>query len=267
MNDGSVAFLEALGYSEEPFGMFYTGTQPESGFVPEEGSRFSREMEKRGEVDFAALFQNWSCVMGKIWLARKKKSAAYFEASRFGCVGGSFYLGFHAPQLEFIAHYISTGIPGHIEGERYLSSPEVALRFFNELPPRPAPARFCVFKPLSMFKENERPEIVTFFGRAEVMAGLCTLATFVTDDFEVVSSPFGAGCSHIVTWPLHYLGQGRMKAVLGGWDPSERKFLKTDEISFSIPYEMYLLFLERWEKSILLTQTWNGVKKKIERIR
>ncbi len=48
MNDGSVAFLEALGYSEEPFGMFYTGTQPESGFVPEEGSRFSREMEEKG---------------------------------------------------------------------------------------------------------------------------------------------------------------------------------------------------------------------------
>ena len=267
MSDRPGAFLEALGYSEEPFGMFYTDTEPESGFVPKEGAAFSSDMEKRGEVDFSALFENWSCVMGHIWLARKKKSAAYFEARRFGCIGGSFYLGFHKPQLEFIAHYVSTGIPGHLNGERYLPSPEVTRRFFNELSPRQAPARFCVFKPLSLFKENESPEIVTFFARGETMAGLCTLATFVTEDFEVVASPFGAGCSYMVTWPLHYLKQGRMKAVIGGWDPSDRKFMKTDEMTFSIPYEMYLLFLEKWEKSFLLTDTWAGVKKKIERSR
>ena len=140
-------------------------------------------------------------------------------------------------------------------------------RFFETLDPRPAPARFCVFKPVSQFKENETPEVVTFFARGEVMAGLCTLATFVTEDFEAVASPFGAGCSYMVTWPLHYLKQGRMRAVIGGWDPSDRKFMKTDEMTFSVPYEMYTLFLERWENSFLLTDTWAGVKKKISRSR
>ncbi len=97
MNDRLTAFLEALGYSEQPFGMYYTETEPESGFVPKEGEPFSYEMEQRGEVDFSALFRNFSCVMGQIRLARKKKTVAYFEASRFGCIGGSFYLGFHKP--------------------------------------------------------------------------------------------------------------------------------------------------------------------------
>src|SRR5208283_906463 len=175
MSDRPAAFLEALGYSEEPFGMFYTGEEPESGFVPKEGAAFSYEMEQRGEIDFSALFQNWSCVMGNIWLARKKSTAAYFEARRFGCIGGSFYLGFHKPQLEFIAHYVSTGIPDRVHGERYLPSPEVTRRFFATLEPRPAPARFCVFKPISLFRENETPEVVTFFARGEVMAGLCSL--------------------------------------------------------------------------------------------
>ena len=267
MSEQPAAFLEALGYSEEPFGMFYTDTEPESGFVPKEGPEFSYEMEQRKELDFSVLFQNWSCVMGNIWLARKKNSAAYFEARRFGCLGGSFYLGFHKPQLEFITHYVSTGIPGKSHGERYLPSPEVTRRFFSVLDPRPAPARFCVFKPINRFTENEVPEVITFFARGEIMAGLCTLATFATEDFEVVVSPFGAGCSYIVTWPIHYLKQGRMKAVLGGWDPSDRKFMKTDELTFSIPYEMYLLFLERWENSFLLTDTWAGVKKKIARSR
>jgi hypothetical protein len=99
------------------------------------------------------------------------------------------------------------------------------------------------------------------------MAGLCTLATFVTGDFEIVVSPFDAGCSHIATWPLRYLAQGKTKAVLRAWDASDRKFLKTDEMTFSIPYETYTLFLERWEDSFLRTDTWSGVKKKIARSR
>jgi hypothetical protein len=267
MSDRLSAFLEALGYSGRPYGMFYTDTEPSGGFVPKQGPAFSREMEQRGEVDFSSLFQNWSCVMGNIRLARQKDSAAYFDAVRYGCLGGSFYLGFHKPQLEFIAHYVSTGIPGRSHGERYLPSPEVARRFFEVMDPRPAPARFCVFKPIDRFGGDEVPEVVTFFARGEVMSGLCTLATFVTEDFEAVVSPFGAGCSYVVTWPLHYLKQGKMRAVLGGWDPSDRKFLKTDEMTFSIPYQMYLQFIERWEDSFLLTDTWAGVKKKIARSR
>ena len=54
-----------------------------------------------------------------------------------------------------------------------------------------------------------------------------------------MQSPFGAGCSNIVTWPLKYLERGQLKAVLGGWDPSDRKFLKPDEITFAVPWEMF----------------------------
>jgi hypothetical protein len=218
-------------------------------------------------MDKEAAFRNWSCVMGNVWLARKKQTAAYFEARHYGCIGGSFYLGFHKPQLDLVAHYVSTGIPGKFHGERYLPSPEVTRRFFNELDPRPAPARFCVFKPVSQFRDGEIPEVVTFFARGEVIAGLCELASFVTEDFEVVVSPFGAGCSYMVSWPLKYIAQGTMKAVLGGWDPSNRKFLKTDEATFSIPYSMYLLFLERWQDSFLIGETWAGIKKKIAKSR
>jgi len=267
MDDKLSNFLEALGHPEEPMGMFYTDTEPEGGYVPKEGVSVSRELEERGEIDWNAVWKSFSCVMGNIWLARKKNTAAYFEARRYGCIGGSFYLGFHKPQLDFIAHYVSSGIPGVVHGERYLSSPEVTRRFFKEVDPRPAPARFCVFKPVSQFREGEIPEIVTFFGRGEVISGLCGLAAFVTDDFEAVCSPFGAGCSYMVTWPLLYLARGQLKAVLGGWDPSDRKFLKPDEITFSLPYEMWIRFLDRWENSFLLTDTWSGVKKKVARSR
>jgi len=206
-------------------------------------------------------------VIGNIWRARKKETAAYFDKARFGCLDGAFYLGFLKPQLNFITYYVSTGIPDQMEGEHYLESPEVTRNFFDTIDPTAAPGRYCVFKPITQFDQDAQPELVTFFARAEVISGLNQLATFVTNDFEAVHSPFGAGCSNIVTWPLRYLAEGKLKAVLGGWDPSDRKFLKTDEITFTVPFEMFHRMVNRWSESFLATKTWATVKKKINRSR
>jgi len=260
-------FLEAIGLDEEPMGMYYSDEEPVKGIAPKSGLLPTIEMEARGEVDWGALFGNFSCVIGNIWRARKKKTAAYFDKERFGCLGGAFYLGFLKPQLDFITYYVSTGIPDQMEGEHYLESPEVTRDFFNTIDPPPAPARYCVFAPVTQFKKETPPELVIFFARAEVISGLNQLATFVTNDFEAVYSPFGAGCSNIVTWPLRYLAQGKLKAVLGGWDPSDRKFLKTDEITFTVPFEMFQRMVNRWPESFLTTKTWAMVRKKINRSR
>jgi uncharacterized protein (DUF169 family) len=264
MNDTLSKLIESLGLTEEPYGIFYTDIEPTEGFAPTVGQPLSLELERQGKIDFQEVFNDFSCVLGKLWLARRKNSTAYFEAGRYGCPGGSFYLGFHEPQLDFITRYISTGIPGTpVHGECYLSSPEVARRFFTDIRPRPAPARFCVFKPISHFSASEQPELVTFFARGEVLAGLCNLAAFVTDDFEIVATPFGAGCSFMVTWPLRYLAQGRPRAVLGCGDPSARKYMKPDEMTFTVTYALYEAFLARWRDTFLETDTWKVVKKKI----
>lgn len=258
-------FIEVLGLLEMPMGMHYTDQKPEEGFSPRFGELPSVQEEASGQVDFGSLFTDFSCVMGNIWRARTKGTAAYFDKEHFGCLGGAFYLGFLKPQLEVITYYVSSGVPGQMEGEHYLESPEVTREFFAHIDPRPASARFCVFKPLNQFIGGEEPEVVVFFGRGETIAGLNQLATFVTNDFEAVRSPFGAGCSNIVTWPLRYISQGKLKAVLGGWDPSDRKFLKPDEITFAVPFEMYCRMATRWSESFLTTRTWQTVRKKILR--
>jgi len=74
-------------------------------------------LEARGEVDWATLFGDFSCVIGNVWGARIKKASAYFDKERFGCLGGAFYLGFLKPQLNFITYYVSTGIPDQAAGE------------------------------------------------------------------------------------------------------------------------------------------------------
>jgi uncharacterized protein (DUF169 family) len=269
MENPANALYDALGLDEEPFGVFYTDTQPENGVAPKPGQPVSLELERAGKINFQEFFGNFSCVLGMLLQARARKTAAYFEAARYGCFGGSFYLGFHKPQIEFIARYVSTGIPGTpVHGERYLDSPEAARRFFTEIEPRTAPKRFCVFKPLSRFEGDEKPELAVFFARGEVLTGLANLAAFVTGDLEVVAAPFGAGCSFMVSWPLYYLAKGQTRAVLGCGDPSARKYMKPDEMTFTVPYALYESFLARWPESFLgAAGAWEAVKKKIARSR
>lgn len=260
-------FLDLLGLDEEPMGIFYTDTRPDQGFSPDPMPLPTREREERNAIDWQTLFGGFSCVIGHIWRARKKKTAAWFDAERFGCPGGTFWLGFMKPQTETIIHYVSSGIPGRMQGEFYCEGPEALRTIFAEIDPPPAPARFCVVKPLSLFQQDERPVLVSFFCRPESLCGLHQLATFVTNDPEVVASPWGAACTGLVTWPLKYLLQGRTRAVLGGWDPSARKFFRTDELSFTVPFAMFTDMLARHGGSFLTTHTWTVVRKKIERSR
>ena len=255
-----------LGLTEEPFGIFYANTKPEPGFGPKIGVPISRALEQKGEIDWAAVTQNFSCFIGNIWLARKKKCAAYISAEQYGCMGGGYYTGVINPYIEFITYYVSTGMPNTpIHGERYMPSPETMRNFLETVNPGPAPKPYCIAKPLSTFTENESADIVIFFLRPESLSGFFTLASFTTGNPHGVVAPFGAGCTNIVAWPLYYMRKGEEVAVLGGFDPSMRKFMKTDELTFAIPMPLYQKILLAMPDSLLATPTWNMVQRKIDK--
>jgi uncharacterized protein (DUF169 family) len=258
-------FLEILRLDEEPMGLFYTDAKPAEGFSPKPNDLPTRQKEIKNEIDWQKVFGEFSCVMGHIWRARKKGATAYFSAEQFGCPGGAFWMGFNKPQTETIINYVSTGIPNWTPGERYCDSPDALRRIFEYVDPRPAPHKYCVVKPVGKFSDDEAPELIVFFTRPESLSGLHQLAAFVTNDPEVVVSPWGAGCGNVVAWPLHYLSKGQNRAVVGGWDPSARKFFKTDELSLTVPYKMFLDMLDRFTDSFLMTKAWATVQKKIER--
>jgi len=262
-------FFDALALYEEPMGAYYTDGKPEECITPKEAQLPTFEQEKRGEVDFGAVFGSFSCVFQSIWRARKKNTAACFDKSHFGCLGGAFAFGFNKPQLELIVRYVSTGIPGKLEGENYIDSPDQLRWIFDYIDPRPAPKKYLVFKHLSLFKHDEKPELVVFFDRPEVICGLHQLVYFVTNDLESVRSPWGAGCYNVVTWPVKYKDAGKMKAVLGAWDPSCRKYFRTDEITLSMPFEMFTAMVDRWRDSFLGNEdsTWDVVRKRVMRSR
>ena len=258
-------FLATLGLDEEPMGLFYTDVRPIDGFSPKPMDLPTREKEKRNEINWQAVFSDFSCVMQHIRLARSKKKAAYFSAEQFGCAGAAFWLGFTKPQTETIINYVSTGIPGWTEGERYCTSPDELRRVFEEVDPAPPEKQYCVVKPLSLFREDESPKLVVFFTRPEPLCGLHQLAFYVTNDPDVVASPWSAGCGSIAIWPLRYLARGENRAVIGGWDPSARKYFKPDELSFTVPLQMFASMVEQYQNSFLKAEEWPIVKKRIAR--
>lgn len=258
-------FIEILGLDEEPMGIYYTDQKPESGFSPDPLDLPTREKEIRNEINWNAIFGGFSCVLGNIWRARRKKTTAFFSSEFFGCPGGAFWLGFMKPQTETIIHYVSSGIPERMEGELYCESPDTLRHIFETIDPPVAPKSFCVFKPITQFLSHEEPLLVTFFSRPEPLCGLHQLAFFITNDPDVVKSPWGAACAGLVTWPMKYLKNNQTKAVIGGWDISARKFFANDELSFTIPYPMFEQMVKRFESSFLTKKSWAVVQKKIER--
>ena len=257
--------LASLGYQEPPMAFFYTDKEPEGGFTPKPGDLPTLEKERAGQVDWEQVYGNFSCAIGHVWRARKKHTQAWFSAQNFGCVGVGFYLGYMKPQTDFVCAYVSSGIPGVMEGEHYVSDPQTCRRIFEEMDPPLAAGPYCVFKPLDLLEPGETPELVMFFARPEVITGLHSLATYVTGDFNAVTTPFGAGCTSVVSFPRQHALAGERKAVLGGWDPSCRMYYKTDELSFSMPWALFQDLLAKWRDSFLKTNTWKVCQKKIAR--
>jgi len=260
--------LELLGHDEAPLGVHYSDIKPEDGFGPQPGEIFSRERESSGQIDWGKAFGNFSCIVRNIWLARRKRKAAWLSHEECGCMGGGFYAGLYNPYLEMNIHYVSTGVPGTpIEGEHFLPSPESMRAFMEDITPPAATGKYCIIKPLEQFEADESPLVITFFARPEVLNGLHALACFATGNHLAVVSPFSAACGAIIAWPLVYRQRGEERAVLGGFDITARKFMKPDELTFSVPLPMYARMLEAMENSALTRHTWKDVSKRVRKSR
>ena len=254
-NERLEAFMEALGLAEEPVGISYTDKKSAAGFSPKAQTPLSRLPEASdGEV-------NWnSCVLGNMRKARRKKIAAYFDQEHYGCLGGAFFMGFKPHYEAFEPSLLSTGIPGKMEGERYVDSPETGRAFYDAFAPPRATAPLLAIQPLSLFKEGEFPEIVVLFPGREALVGLNALTVFLTGDPEAVRIPFGVGCCGMISWPRKYLHQGKKRAVIGGFDINCLKFLKKSELTYSISFGLFLEMLARWPDSVLGTKAWKRQK-------
>lgn len=137
------------------------------------------------------------CIFGPLAKVRKGELLC-FDAETAGCGGARRYFGFSAAIEPDFKFFLSYGLPGKVEGERYKRTPELVAKFMNQSKLFEAPGKFIVFKRWDAVTEFDEPEGVIFFAKPDVLAGLFTLANFDCEEPNGVFAPFGAGCGTIV---------------------------------------------------------------------
>jgi len=186
-----------------------------------------------------------------------------FGRDSIGCPGGKRYTGFSEtlrPNFEF---FLSCGIPGEMEGERYKKSPELVREILSRAPRLKAPKPYLVFKRWDQLETKDEPDVVVFFAQPDTLAGLFTLASFDTAEPSGVIAPFGAGCGSIILYPYLEKDRPQPKGVIGMFDPSARPYVPAGTLTFAAPMTKFLGLVENMEQSFLITPTWNVIRKRI----
>jgi uncharacterized protein (DUF169 family) len=202
------------------------------------------------------------CVIGVLARVRKGKSIC-FDVQSVGCAGGRRYFGFNRDIMPNFEYFLSCGIPGKLDGERYKKTPELVKTFMKDFPTLEAPAEYIVFKRWDMIEASDEPEAVVFFSKPDVLSGLFTLANFDETGPNGVFAPFGAGCASIVQYPYLENRVERPRAVLGMFDVSARPYVPGETLTFAVPMRKFIQMIENMDESFLITPSWAKVKKRI----
>jgi hypothetical protein len=218
--------------------------------------------DEEGHAELVKPTSGHRCIIGDLLKVRKGSSISY-NAESVGCFGGKRYLGFSRRIMPDFEYFLSCGIPGKLEGERYKKSPELVKEGFKYAPAFKAPARFIVFKRWDNIEKPDNPEVVIFFAQPDVLAGLFTLANFDEAEPNGVFAPFCAGCGSIVQYPYLEGKSQRPRGVIGLFDISARPFVSKDVFTFSVPMNKFLVMLDNMEESFLITDSWKKVQKRI----
>lgn len=216
-----------------------------------------------GEVKAVKHPSGHRCIFADLSQVRKGTSVC-FDSSSFGCFGGKRYLGFGQEITPNFEYFLSCGIPGKLEGERYKKTPELVKEIMAKVPNFEAPGKFIVFKRWDMLEASDEPDVVMFFARPDVLSGLFTLANFDVGELNGVFSPFSAGCGSIVQYPYIEKESDHPKAVLGMFDVSARPYVPEDVLSFSMPMKKFVEMLNNMEESFLITGSWEKVQTRIK---
>jgi hypothetical protein len=208
---------------------------------------------------FRTANEGLHCFIGDLSAVRHGQTLC-FDAKSVACFGGKRYLGFSQNLMPNFEYFLSCGIPGKLEGERYKKTPELVTEFLKSAPAFTAPAKYIVFKRWDYVEEADPLQVVVFFATPDVLSGLFTLANFDDTSNEAVYCPMSAGCGTIIQYPLRECQLEHPRAVLGMFDVSARPCVDSNSLTFSVPMKMFEQMTDNMDESFFITESWNKVK-------
>jgi len=237
-------FTRALGLNQQPVAIYYSDELPSEAhtFEPDAG---------------------WACIVN-LFVKAAQGQACAADKHTSGCGGAMRQLGFDNSVREHFYEFLSCGVPGKVEGERYIRTPEIAERFIREQYWRPAPARWCVFMPWPQVPADITPEIVVLFERPDVISGLVVQADYTREAVDTTVVRFTSGCGSVVMVPLSEAESDDPHAVLGMTDISARKFFGQELLSYAVPWDLLLRMEADLGESFLIQEPWLTVRQRGE---
>lgn len=237
-----IKLKEDLGLRYFPIGVLYSDSMPEN----------AKKFIKKGN----------GCVIPLIFSSAKGNTAAMdINTTGFPC--SAFYLGYQEWIFPGIECFLSDGVGSPMGGERFIRTPNQAKAYVKYFVPKEICNKVTVFKPLEQFNDDENPEIAIFFVTPDELSGLVYLLHFNSPEVEdTIVTRFNSGCSSIVTLPMRYKAEGKMKAVMGMHDISARLRLPKDILTLAMPIDLLREISSHIDDSFVKTENWIKIKER-----
>lgn len=185
----------------------------------------------------------WTCMFS---LMRKVQAGRPLSITgeATGCPGAGFYLGLHGLPLMGACVYLSSM-------ERLKQDLEKARAFYLGVQPVFAPGAKLLYERVDSMPGAAEVEVVNLWVKPAGMSSLLTLANYDREDNENVIMPFASGCQSIWSLPYKEKNAEAPRAVAGSLDPTVRKFLPPDTLSFAVPANRFMEMCANIEESFL----------------
>lgn len=176
--------------------------------------------------------RKWICMFAMMKRVQAGEALSFSEEAT-GCPGASSYLGFREMPLLGAATYLSVL-------EKFKKDMETAMAFYRSVRPEPAREEQLVFQLLERMPGASEVEVINLWIGAASLSQLLTLANYDRRDNNSVIIPFASGCQSVWTIPYREQNTFEPRAVVGSLDPTVRRYLPPETLSFSLPANRFL---------------------------
>jgi uncharacterized protein (DUF169 family) len=239
-------FIEKLAFKYLPVGVIMAHERPKDALF----------FKKTGQ----------GCIASLIFSAAKGKTVCIDKGST-GYPCSAFYLGYNDWIFNGIEYFLShSPVPIGRECERFVKSPTLAKVFVESYVPVEFTKASYVFKPLTGFNKEEKPEIIIFFANPDQISALVFLIQYShPTDFNRIITGFASACMAMVTLPMQYARQNEEKTFLGLHDIAVRPSFPENLMTLSMPYSVYEEIISIADESFLITENWNKLLTRIQK--